>query len=99
MKWSRQDARKRVPPFNFLPTRPVIVAALRSNRNWRRPELRIASSLTRDFSFFVAAVLRVVPFRGEVAFLAAGFAAFPLSVVPLGDAFSLSLTFAFFGMV
>src|SRR2546430_11842419 len=61
--------------------------------------MRIASSLTRDFSFFVAAVLRVVPFGGEVAFLAAGFAAFPLSVVPSGDAFSLSLTFAFFGMV
>src|SRR5437773_5279803 len=61
--------------------------------------MRIASSLTRDSSFFVAAVLRVVPFRGEVAFLAAGFAAFPLSVVPSGDAFSLSLTFAFFGMV
>ena len=61
--------------------------------------MRIASSLTPDFSFFAAAVLRVVALRGEVAFLAAGFAAFPLSVVPSGDAFSLSLTFAFFGMV
>jgi hypothetical protein len=35
---SRQVAQKRVPPFNFLPARPVIVAGLRSNRNWRRPE-------------------------------------------------------------
>jgi hypothetical protein len=60
--------------------------------------MRIASSLTRDFSFFVAGVLRVVAFRGEVGFLAAGFAAFPLRVVPSGDAFSLSLVFAFFGM-
>ena len=61
--------------------------------------MRIASSLTRDFSCFVAGVLRVVAFfRGDVVFLAAGFAAFPLSAAPSDGAFSLSLAFAFFGM-
>jgi hypothetical protein len=61
--------------------------------------MRIASSLTRDFSFFVAGVLRVVAFfRGEVAFLAAGFSALPLSVATSDGAFSLSLAFAFFGI-
>src|SRR5256885_15322736 len=62
--------------------------------------MRIASSLTRDFSSFVAEVFRVVDFfRGELALLAAGFAAFPFSAAPLGGAFSLSLAFAFFAIV
>ena len=62
--------------------------------------MRIASSLTRDFSSVVAAVFRVVGFfRGELALLAAGFAAFPFSTAPLDGAFSLSLAFAFFAMV
>src|SRR5438552_18090412 len=62
--------------------------------------MRIASSLTRDFSSFVAEVFRVVGFfRGELALLAAGFAAFPFSAAPLDGAFSLSLAFAFFAMV
>src|SRR5437763_15733839 len=62
--------------------------------------MRIASSLTRNFSSFVAEVFRVVGFfRGELALLAAGFAAFPFSAAPLGGAFSLSLAFAFFAMV
>ncbi len=62
--------------------------------------MRIASSLTRDFSSVVAAVFRVVGFfRGELALLAAGFAAFPFSAAPLDGAFSLSLAFAFFAMV
>src|SRR5437016_4251943 len=62
--------------------------------------MRIASSLTRNFSSFVAEVFRVVDFfRGELALLAAGFAAFPFSAAPLGGAFSLSLAFAFFAMV
>src|SRR6267154_1966125 len=62
--------------------------------------MRIASSLTRDFSSFVAGVFRVVGFfRGELALLAAGFAAFPFSAAPLDGAFSLSLAFAFFAMV
>ena len=61
--------------------------------------MRIASSLTRDFSFAVAGVLRVVAFfRGELALLAAGFAAFPFSAAPLDGAVSLSLIFAFFVM-
>ena len=61
--------------------------------------MRIASSLTRDFSFLVAGVLGVVAFlRGDVAFLAAGFAAFPFSAAPSDGAFSWSLAFAFFGM-
>ena len=62
--------------------------------------MRIASSLTRDFPSFVAGVFRVVGFfRGELALLAAGFAAFPFSAAPLDGAFSLSLAFAFFSMV
>ena len=62
--------------------------------------MRIASSLTRDFSSFVAGVFRVVGFfRGELALLAAGFAAFPFSADPWDGAFSLSLAFAFFAMV
>ena len=62
--------------------------------------MRIASSLTRDFSPFVAEVFRVVGFfRGELALLAAGFAAFPFSAAPLGGAVSLSLAFNFFAMV
>ena len=62
--------------------------------------MRIASSLTRDFSSFVAEIFRVVGFfRGELALLAAGFAAFPFSAAPLDGAFSLSLSFAFFAMV
>src|SRR5881275_2281055 len=62
--------------------------------------MRIASSLTRNFSSFVAEVFRVVGFfRGELALLAAGFAAFPFSAAPLDGAFSLSLAFAFFAMV
>ena len=61
--------------------------------------MRIASSLTCDFSFFVAGVLRVVAFRGEVAFLAAGFTAFPFSAAPSDGAFCWSLAFTFFGMV
>ena len=61
--------------------------------------MRIASSLTREFSFFVAGVLRVVAFfRGEVVFLAAGFAAFPFNAAPSDGACCLSLIFAFFGM-
>ena len=61
--------------------------------------MRIASSLTRDFSFFAAGVLRVVAFlRGDVAFLAVGFAAFPFSAAPSDGAFSWSLASAFFGM-
>src|SRR5207248_11355427 len=62
--------------------------------------MRIASSLTRNFSSFVAEVFRVVGFfRGELAPLAAGFAAFPFRAAPLGGAFSLSLAFAFLAMV
>jgi len=62
--------------------------------------MRIASSLTRNFSSFASEVFRVVGFfRGELALLAAGFAAFPFSAAPLGGAFSLSLAFAFFAMV
>jgi hypothetical protein len=61
--------------------------------------MRIASSLTRDFSFAVAGVLRVVAFfRGELALLAAGFAAFPFSAAPSDGALCVSLVFAFFGM-
>ena len=61
--------------------------------------MRIASSLTRDFSSVVAAVFRVVGFfRGELALLAAGFAAFPFSAAPSDGAFCLSLAFSFFGM-
>ena len=61
--------------------------------------MRIASSLTRDFSSFVAGVFGVVAFfRGERAFFAAGFAVFPFSAAPSDGAFSLSLVFAFFGM-
>jgi hypothetical protein len=61
--------------------------------------MRIASSLTRDFSSFVAEVFRVVGFfRGELALLAAGFAAFPFNAAPLDGAVSLSLAFNFFGM-
>ena len=61
--------------------------------------MRIASSLTRDFSSFAAGVLRVVAFlRGDVAFLAVGFAAFPFSAAPSDGAFSLSLASAFFAM-
>ena len=59
--------------------------------------MRIASSLTRDFSFL--GVLRVVAFfLGEEAFLAAGFAVFPLSAAPSDGALCVSLVFAFFGM-
>ena len=62
--------------------------------------MRIASSLTRDFSSFVAGVFRIVGFfRGELALLAAGFAAFPFSAAPLDGAVSLSLVFNFFAMV
>jgi putative membrane protein len=61
--------------------------------------MRIASSLTRDFSFFVTGVLRVAAFRGEVAFLAAGFTAFPFNAAPSDGALFWSLVFAFFGMV
>src|SRR5437660_3734106 len=62
--------------------------------------MRIASSLTRDFSSFVAGVFRAVAFfRGELVLLAAGFAAFPFSAAPLDGASSLSLAFAFFAMV
>jgi putative membrane protein len=62
--------------------------------------MRIASSLTRDFSSFVAGVFRVVAFfRGELVLLAAGFAAFPFSAAPLDGAVSLSLAFNFFAMV
>src|SRR6476646_1485733 len=62
--------------------------------------MRIASSLTRDFPSFVAEVFRVVGFfRGELALLAAGFAAFPFSAAPLDGAVSLSLAFNFFAMV
>src|SRR5438132_433789 len=54
----------------------------------------------RDLSSVVAAFFRVVGFfRGELALLAAGFAAFPFSAAPLEGAFSLSLAFAFFAMV
>jgi hypothetical protein len=61
--------------------------------------MRIASSLTRDFSPFVAGVFRVIAFfRGELALLAAGFAAFPFSAAPSDGGSSLSLAFAFFGM-
>jgi hypothetical protein len=52
------------------------------------------------FLFFCRRVFRVVGFfRGELALLAAGFAAFPFSAAPLDGAFSLSLAFAFFAMV
>ena len=62
--------------------------------------MRIASSLTGDFSLFDAGVFGVVAFfRGERAFFAAGFAVFPFNAAPSDCAFSLSLTFAFFGMV
>jgi hypothetical protein len=61
--------------------------------------MRIASSLTRDVSFFVAGVFCVAAFfRGALAFLAAGFAAFPFSAAPSDGAVSVSLAFAFFGM-
>ena len=61
--------------------------------------MRIAASLTRDFSSFVAGVFRVVSFfRGELALLAAGFAAFPFSAAPSDGALCVSLVFAFFGM-
>lgn len=61
--------------------------------------MRIASSLTRDFSSLVAVVFRVVGFfRGELALLPAGFAAFPFSAVPSDGAFCLSVIFAFFAM-
>src|SRR5437588_913821 len=61
--------------------------------------MRIASSLTHEFSFFVAGVLRVVAFFGAaVVFLAAGFARFPFNAAPSDGACCLSLIFAFFGM-
>ena len=61
--------------------------------------MRMASSLTRAFSFFVAGVFGIVAFlRGGVAFLAAGFAAFPFSAAPSDGAFCVSLAFAFFDM-
>ena len=58
--------------------------------------MRIASSLTRDFSSFVAGVFRVVGFfRGELALLAAGFAAFPFSAAPLDGAVLFVASFYF----
>lgn len=57
----------------------------------------MASSLTWGAAFRVADFLRDAGFlRGELAFLAAGFAASPLSAVSSADAFDLS--FVFVGM-
>ena len=54
-----------------------------------RCSLFLSPSVLRDRGFF----------RGELAFLAAGFAASPFSAVSSAGAFDLSVSFAFFGMV
>jgi len=57
----------------------------------------MASSLTRGVAFCEADFLRDAVLRGELAFLAAGFAACPFSPVSSADAFELS--FVFLGMI
>ena len=58
--------------------------------------MRIASSLTRDFSSFVAGVFRVVAFfRGELALFGCGFRSISIQCRPIGRRLLFVASFCF----